>query len=371
MASPAALNFNQAMDEARRRQLAGDLAGAGTLYRQLLSAEPNQPDALTLLASIAYQSDEAGQADQMVEQAIAEYRRRLSITPNHDTMRAALANLLLARDRSAVAEAVIGKAALGLRPIRSSADEFEARRRHGQDKALPPILINALPKSASESIWNKLANGLNIAQAHVSIGLFPDCMAVPARLRALGQGGVSAKEHMPATSHNLNSLAESGVERVVVHIRDPRQSLLSWAHFLESDVSKRLLAPIWRKTTPSAGFFREPFPTQIDWHIDNYLPIVIRFIEQWVAVRDDESARVSVCFMTFEEFRTDPSAYFERFLEFYAIDRGLFAPEAEAEVVHLRKGALDEWRESFTAAQSERAWSLIPAALADEFGWQS
>ena len=370
MASTGAITFSQAMDEARRRQQAGELAAAREIYQRLLEVEPDQPDALTMLASIAYQTGEDEAAAALVERAIAEYRRRLSMTPNHDAMRAALANLLLARERPAVAEAVIGKAVLGLRPMRSSMDEFEQRRAHGRDAALPPILINALPKSASESIWNKLANGLNIAQAHVSIGLFPDCLAVPHRVRELGQGGVSAKEHMPASSHNLRSLAEAGVDRVVVHIRDPRQSLLSWAHFLESDVSKRLLAPIWRKTTPRAGFFGEPFATQIDWHIDNYLPIVIRFIEQWVAARDDDTSGVSVRFLTFEEFRTDPSKYFEAFLDFYGIDQGLFAPDAEAEVVHLRKGALDEWRDSFSAAQADRAWGLIPAALADEFDWR-
>ena len=358
------------MDEARRRQEAGELDRARAIYQQLLSVQPNQPDALTLLASIAYQDDQEETAAQLLERAIAEYRQRLISAPNNDAMRAALANLLLARERPAVAEAVIGKAALPLLPMRSSRDEFERRRRLGRDAGLPPILINALPKSASESIWNKLANGLNIAQAHVSVGLFPDCLAVPHRVRELGRGGVAAKEHLPASSHNLKTLVDAGVDRVIVHLRDPRQSLLSWAHFLKGDVSKRLLAPIWRKTTPRAGFFRQPLATQIDWHIDNYLPIVIRFMEDWVAVRNDESSGVAVCFMTFEEFRTDPSGYFDSILDFYAIDRRLFAPDAEAEVIHLRKGALDEWRDAFTETQAERAWSRIPAALADEFGWR-
>ena len=369
MASPGAITFAHAMDEARRRQQAGELGGARAIYRQLLELEPNQPDALTMLASIAYQTDQVEQAVALIERAIAEYRRRLSAGPRNHALRAALANLLLARERPAVAEAVIGKADLPLRPIRSTHDEFESRRGHGRHAGLPPILINALPKSASESIWNKLANGLNMAQAHISVGLFPDCLVVPHRARELGRGGIIAKEHLPATAHNLKTLADSGVGRVVVHVRDPRQSLLSWAHFLEGDVSKRLLAPIWRKTTPRAGFFREPLATQIDWHIDNYLPIVIQFIAEWAAARDDEKTGVSIHFKTFEEFRIDPSGYFEGVLDFYDIDHGLYAPEAEAEVIHLRKGALDEWRESFTPAQCKRAWNLIPAALADEFGW--
>ena len=60
---------------------------------------------------------------------------------------------------------------------------------------------------------------------------------------------------------------------------------------------------------------------------------------------------------------------FEEFLDFYQVDPALYAPEAQAEVIHLRKGSVDEWRDCFTAAQSKRAWDQIPAALAAEFGW--
>ena len=170
MAAPGAMTFSQAMDEARRRHQAGEFDGARALYRQVLELEPNQPDALTMLASIAYRTDEVEQAAALIERAVAEYRRRLSASPHNHALRAALANLLLASERPAVAEAVIAKAALGLRPMRSTQDEFESRRDYGRDAGLPPMLINALPKSASESIWNKLANGLNLAQAHISLG---------------------------------------------------------------------------------------------------------------------------------------------------------------------------------------------------------
>ena len=66
MAAPGAITFSQAMDEARRRQQAGELAGARAIYRQLLELEPDQPDALTMLASIAYRTDEVEQAAALI-----------------------------------------------------------------------------------------------------------------------------------------------------------------------------------------------------------------------------------------------------------------------------------------------------------------
>lgn len=364
------MTVDEALGAARRYHLAGELDAAQMQYRRVLRLAPNHPDALTMLASIAYRTgdDPAGAA--LADAAIAAYRRMLLATPDNHALRAALSNLLVARGRATEAESVIAKAVLPFSPIRASQVEFDARRRRARERHLPGILINALPKSASESIWNKLSEGLGLAQGHISLGLFPDCLTIPHRVRELGLGGMAAKEHLSATRHNLATLAEAGVDRIVVHIRDPRQATLSWAHFLEDDVKKRLLAPLWRKTTPPARVFAEPFGAQLDWHIDNYLAVAVRFIAEWREARDNRPGGVAVKLMTFEAFKADPGGYFDAVLEFYEIDRALYASDAEAEVVHLRKGTVDEWRGVFTPEQSARAWQQIPAAMAEEFDWR-
>ncbi len=368
---PNAFTPEQALHAARGHHAAGDLEAARAMYRRVLELTPGHPDALAMLGSIAYQSgddDEAAAAQ--VDAAIAGYRRMLLRAPDGHAIRAALANLLLARGHAAEAEAVIAKAQFDFVPVRATAAEFEARRRAAKDRGLPPILINAVPKSASESIWNRIAAGLGMAQGHISLGLFPDCLAIPHRVRGLAGGGVAAKEHMPATPYNLTTLAAGGVDRVVVHLRDPRQSTLSWAHFLEGDVRSRLLAPLWRKTTPGAALFRLPFEAQIDWHIDSYLPIVMDFVDGWVAAGEASDNAVAVAFLSFETFKRDPGAYFGEVLAFHGIDPAAFADDANAEVIHLRKGAVDEWREVFTPEQQERAWQRIPPHLAERFGWR-
>ena len=366
----SALTADQAMDRARHHHLAGELEQARALYLEVLRASPNHPDALTLLGSTAYQLGDDETAAAHVDTAIRGYRRMLMDAPDNAALRAQLANLLLARDRGAEAEAVIDKAMVPFNPVRSNQAEFDSRRRDARARGLPGMLINALPKSASESIWNRLAEGLGLAQGHISLGLFPDCLTIPYRARELGRGGMAAKEHLPATTHNLEVLARSGVDRVVVQVRDLRQATLSWAHFLEGDVRKRLLAPLWRKTSPAAAFFREPFETQLDWHIDHYLPIAARFIDEWIDASDAPDCGVAVKFLTFEAFKDDSDAYMDALLAFYGVAAEGFRRDAGAEVVHLRKGTVDEWRGVFSEAQAARAWRHIPPRMAERFAWR-
>jgi tetratricopeptide (TPR) repeat protein len=359
----------EAFETGRRFQAEGKLDEAKRHYGQVLINVPHHAEALIMLASVGYQQGDDIQAEAYMDRAIGIYRHVVAQMPENLGVRAPLVNSLLARDRRDEAEQYVRELKLPLNPIRATPQVFMQRRKDGIARGLPPMLINTLPKSASESIWNRLAEGLGLAQSHLSLGLFPDCCLVPARLHSASSGGLVAKEHIPATPFNLQQLAQHGLTKVVFHQRDPRQATLSWAHFVQSDVSMRLMGPIWRKTVPPAEILRAPFPVLLDWCIDRYLPITIDFIRGWTALRDDATQPVEVLFLTFEQFLAEPERYFSQILEFYGIARDAFAAEAEAEVVHLRRGLVDEWREAFTAAQKERAWRQIPAELAEAYGW--
>ena len=369
--APQAGSVSAAFDAARNLQAAGSLDEAKKIYGQILIGIPHHAQSLTMLSSIAYQQGEEAQAEAYLDRAIAIYQEVLTSMPRNINVRGPLVNLLLARDRSAEAHALCDELLVPLNPIRATAEEFMRRRREGKARSLPLMLLNTLPKSASESIWNLLAEGLDIAQSHLSIGLFPDCSLLPARVQSAAEGGLIAKEHIPATSHNIEILTEFGVNRVAFHVRDPRQAALSWAHFVRDDVSMRLMAPIWRKVVPPRAVLEGAFPELLDWCIERYLTIQIDFIQAWLDAADDPNVALEVRFLSFERFLAEPEDYFAELLDFYGIDRARFAAEREAEVVHLRKGQTDEWREVFNSAQQSLAWRMLPPAMAERFGWQS
>ncbi len=365
------VELNQAFFRARELQRAGQLVEAQRLYEQILLRFPHHSESLTLLASISYQRGDELQGQAYIERAIEVLRLILVQMPTAYGAQALLANLLLTRGQRAEAERICSTLQLQLNPIRSDPQTFVQRRQAASFAGLPPMLINTLPKSASESIWNRLAEGLGMAQAHVSIGLFPDCCVVGSRAQALGQGGLIMKEHIPATPHNLSTLAANGVKRIVFHVRDPRQATLSWAHFVRDDVSMRLMAPIWRRIIPGKAVLEQDLAAAIDWSVERYLPLLVEVIEGWQAVERDRPHGIEVLFMEFETFRRDETDYLDRVLAFYGIpkDKWQAGRSDEAEVVHLRKGEIDEWRRVFSPAQAAAAAAGLPDALAERFGW--
>ncbi len=369
-----ATSVQQALQEAKGLQAQGQLAAAKRLYEDILRRMPGQPDALTFLASIAYQLGREQDGDTLLDAAIESYTAILSHGlaqgQGGDALRAARVNLLLARGRQAEAEREIAVPKLPINPVRAAPDSFARRLAEAKAQGRPGILLNSLPKSASESIWNKLAEGLGMAQGHVSLGLFPDCCLFPHRVGLMAEGGLIAKEHIPATRHNLDSLAACGLGKIVLNLRDPRQASLSWAHFVKNDVSMRLLAPIWRKIVPPRQVLESDFPTLLDWVIEHYLPLSLAWIAGWTAeMKRGEAASVQVHAARFETFREDPETYFSELLDFLEIDPSAFSLAAAAETVHLRRGAIDEWRAVFSPEQAERAWSRIPSDLAETWGW--
>ncbi len=356
-----------AMADAQQR--AGNLAIAQRIYEQILAKLPQQAQALTMLGSLAYQRGDDNAGDRLIEQAITALTEALDAMPPAAPEHAGLANLLLARGRSEDALERLAKVELPLNPVRASATEFNARREAAKAAGRPSILMTTMPKSASESLWNSLATGLGLGQSHVSIGLFPECQLVPCRVHELARGGVIAKEHIGPGRHNLTILADAGIDRILVHLRDPRQAVLSWAHFVRDDISRRMLAPIWRKIVPPAALLDRSLHQVIDWCLDRYYPLLVAFIEAWYLLECNSAAGLRVRCLTFETFVADRDGYLAEVLEFYRLEPRIMSLHEQAATIHWRRGEIDEWRSVFTAEQSRRASDALSPSLCEHFGW--
>jgi Flp pilus assembly protein TadD len=64
-------SIQDALATAMQHQQAGRLREAEVIYRQILVAQPNHPDALHLLGIIAFQSGRSNDAEELIRRAIA------------------------------------------------------------------------------------------------------------------------------------------------------------------------------------------------------------------------------------------------------------------------------------------------------------
>ncbi len=363
------ISLATALGIAADRQEAGDLDEAARLYERILARLPHQPQALTMRASVAYRQGDEEAGDRHIDRAIDVLALALYDMPPDAPEQAGLANLLLARNRVDEAAARLAHVELPLKPVRSCAADFDARRQRAHSADRPSILITTMPKSASESLWNILAAGLDFGQCHVSIGLFPNCCLVPSRLREMAFGGIVAKEHIAPDPLNLAMLADAGIERVLVHLRDPRQAVLSWAHFVSKDVGRRMLAPIWRRIVPPADVLDHGLEAVIDWCIDHYLPLLVDFADGWRRVAESDATEIRVRCLTFERFVASRRAYLADLLDFFGLAIFDEAAIEQAMTIHWRRGQVDEWRRALTTDQRRRANNLLPVHLGEQFGW--
>ena len=236
---------------------------------------------------------------------------------------------------------------------------------------LPPILITTMPKSGTYYISKLFTQGLFIDSRIVSHQYFPYDVIRQPELRVLAHGNMVSQDHFGASKINLVHIARH-VHRMVVHVRDPRQAMLSYVHYL--------VTPRFRQTEEETRLFIYPpmpddfyeldLEARIDWAIDNWLPLLVEWTEEWVAAADTHD-RPLIKFTRYEDLVTDRDRFVEDVLEFFRIPvERYFPPSIEPdEDIHFRKGEVAEWMTVFTPKQAAAASAKIPPGLAKQFGW--
>jgi hypothetical protein len=246
--------------------------------------------------------------------------------------------------------------------------QLRYHQQRARERGVPPIAIVAMQKSASEFIMSNLVQALDAPMVPVSIGTIPVDRALPSALRQMAKGGALFRSHM--SGDNVQALAQAGLDRMLLHVRDPRQVTVSWTHMMKRISPQEFVyaSHMYNPSVPD-DFRNWRAEQQLDWAIENYLPGQLKWLQVWATAL--ESPPLSIYVTTFEEFRNDNNSFYERVLDFFC------APVAKPEALmgrtpqamrNFRKGSTSEWRELFSPAQKR---SLEPslAPFAERFGW--
>jgi hypothetical protein len=224
-----------------------------------------------------------------------------------------------------------------------------------------PLLVTQA-KSGSVTLGSIFASGFDLPCFAYSL---VNLKVIPSWARDYARGGACYVTHLNATTQNIADLKTAGITRVIVHLRDPRQALISFVHHILR----------YKDHLPGSAdqdFIKLPFGELVDWVLANrgYYYQTIDWIERWV----DAANEIDIHFSTFEQFREYPDSVIQDYLRFYGGDPQYFQREKvfvqqEGTDYHFRLGEIHEWREVMTGSQIDRVNGALSSRLRTRFSW--
>ena len=225
----------------------------------------------------------------------------------------------------------------------------------GRRSALEPFLFVGFPRSGSVFVYTSLVRGLDInSVGAVHGGAFPNFTLAQEGFNLMLIARGTSHTHLAASQVNLLEIsARYGLEKMIVHVRDPRQCLLSWHDFLPRILTE--MDPIQGKHYDIPDdYLSYSSDRQMDWLIDNWLPKLVKWLRDWKEADRAEWFQTRIYFSRFEDLRADQSRFFWEIRNFLGAAELPFEepspPKGQGDR-NFRKGDIDSWRATLTPAQ--------------------
>ena len=232
---------------------------------------------------------------------------------------------------------------------------------------IPALFASFMPKSGGTYLHNSLlrAGATEIFHHTQSPINFYQAYLIPSWLAIFMKGGTACHTHLMPTPYNRTVIEECDVQRIWVHIRDPRQAALSsyWHAQGEGQGAaeigeRRRLEELDRQLNrANLEQLRGVAPLQ-SYGFEDYIKLQFVIIQQWALdwIRFSRAqSHLSFLFTTYEEMTENPRSFERRVCEFYQWEVGdnPFLGGVTAED-RYRKGIADEWREVYSP--SLKSW---------------
>jgi len=245
-------------------------------------------------------------------------------------------------------------------------------------KRLPGLFINTLPKSASWYIRYCLCDGLRIPHGSLAgvAGIFYNMRIDPIMAdRFVKYGNQVVQVYIAPVTTNLIALKRFNINKLVVHVRDPRQAVISWMYHIERNISRQELQNVLLETKIPYNIYQYlslSMEQKLDTLIENFLIRFVNWIDGWVNAAEDSNWDFDIMLTRFEDMKADPKAYFQSIIKFYDIDLSYWHDENVNYNVrrNYRKGSTKEWRQILTNKQLKIANEMIPSKLFNKYGWE-
>jgi Sulfotransferase domain len=241
----------------------------------------------------------------------------------------------------------------------SEVDRVRRLRELNIERGLPSIAVVAQGKSASVSIGNIFSWGFDLPSLVYSIATLE---VVESWAHDFARGGACYTTHLHPLERNIARLKRAGVRKIIVHVRDPRQGILSGIHH------------IMRYDDSSLHLKQNGFAERaIDEQLEDVMALYARRI-LWLQGWLEAEHELDILFSTFEDFVQNREAFVARYLDYYGGPTEYFRPDLaltirEGTDYHYRAGEIDEWKRVFSGPRRARLSDLLPTSIKRRFNW--
>ena len=210
--------------------------------------------------------------------------------------------------------------------------------------------------------WDSYNSGLDLLCPEIyACGDYNTQMLLPNAMKSFQKGYIFGS-HMQASYHNMTVLHMSGIDRITVLLRDPRDAFISWVHHLKNlGVSARNYhSKIYH--IPES-YFDWSLPEQFDFQVRTFLSSIINWVEGWLDYYASSDKKIDVQFVYFDQLKRDPESYCRNIVKFHNIKNADFSKVITPEEgkFHFRKGEHGQWKVDL----SEHNQRLVDTLLQD------
>ena len=236
------------------------------------------------------------------------------------------------------------------------------------------IFLNTLPKSGSVYIRNTLTKIINAKNHEIGNGYaLYDQLHIKKTINFFESSkNTITQNHIECSSININVIEKFNL-KINVHVRDPRQAMLSWIHHLDRITGEDYLSEHILGALPliPEDYFLRSLEQKIDWHIDNYLEHLVQWIRKWVNYATMN--KDTVLLTEYNELKEKPVELLNKILSFFDFQDTVIdeLPNIGKNIndTHIRSGTSDEWLSVFSKRQKIKSSRMIDEDLIKKFNW--
>jgi len=217
------------------------------------------------------------------------------------------------------------------------------------------LLQISIPKAGTHLFENMtLARTANLPLVFGGIEkLFPSQAEIQKRFRDLATDG-RYKAHLPYFE-GVEKLLEQ-FDCVIFLIRDPRDIIVSMAHFIGN-----LPTSVFNWTIEGKRLSERDLSYRIDYLVENMAPVFARF-DPWVDVKN-------IMIFRYEEHVRDPQITYQRLAALGLGTAQELEERAQKKAYTFRAGTIENWKTEFTPAQKRKANANF-ASFLDRWGYK-